>query len=113
LHHSLVSKFPMLGADGQPLVVGGMDIDVTDRMRAEQEQRRAQEQLHLVTDSMPAAVTRCSRDLTYLWVSKPYADWLGRSPDDIVRSEERRVGKEWRGERGGSARIKRDREKEE
>ena len=84
LHHSLVSKFPILGADGQPLLVGGMAIDVTDRMRAEQEQRRAQEQLHLVTDSMPAAVTRCSRDLTYLWVSKPYADWLGRSPDDIV-----------------------------
>src|SRR5215469_2642353 len=41
-------------------------------------------QLQIVTESMAASVTRCSRDLTYLWVSKPYADWIGRPPDEIV-----------------------------
>jgi PAS domain S-box-containing protein len=84
LHHSIVSKFPIPGPDGRPVLVGGMAIDLTDQVRAEQAQRAAQEQLHIVTDSMSAPVTRCSRELTYLWVSKPYADWLGRSPDDIV-----------------------------
>ena len=29
-------------------------------------------------------VTRCSRDLRYLWVSKPYADWLHRPAAEIV-----------------------------
>ena len=33
---------------------------------------------------MSAAVTRCSRDRRYVWVSKPYADWLGLAVDDIV-----------------------------
>jgi PAS domain S-box-containing protein len=44
----------------------------------------AMQQLQIVTESMAAPVTRCSRDLTYLWVSKPYADWMGRSPDEII-----------------------------
>ena len=41
-------------------------------------------QLQIVTESMAAPVTRCSRDLTYLWVSKPYADWIGRPPGEII-----------------------------
>src|SRR5262245_44311707 len=44
----------------------------------------AEEQLHIVVDAMTAAVTRCSRDLTYLWVSKSYAAWLGLTVDEIA-----------------------------
>lgn len=46
--------------------------------------RDAQQQLHLITDSMSALVTRCTKDLKYAWVSKPYADWLGKSRDEIM-----------------------------
>jgi len=35
LHYSIVSKFPIPGPDGQTALVGGMAIDITDRMRAE------------------------------------------------------------------------------
>src|SRR6185295_4275567 len=45
--------------------------------------RVAQEQLRLVTDNMAAAVTRCSRDLRYIWVSPGYAQWLRRKPEEI------------------------------
>jgi PAS domain S-box-containing protein len=95
LHRSLVSKFPILGADGHALLVGGMAIDITDQLQAEHAQKAAQEQLHIVTDSMSALVSRCSRDLVYLWVSQPYADWLRRPPDDIVgRSIQEVIGQE-------------------
>jgi PAS domain S-box-containing protein len=36
LHHSLVTKFPIPGPDGRPALVGGMAIDITDRLRAEE-----------------------------------------------------------------------------
>src|SRR6516162_5772579 len=54
------------------------------RQYAEETLRRTTEQLRFVTDSMAAPVTRCSRDLKYLWVSKPYADWINRPPNEIV-----------------------------
>src|SRR5262249_57098661 len=37
-----------------------------------------------VTDSMSALVTRCSRELRYLWVSKAMADWIGRPAEEII-----------------------------
>jgi PAS domain S-box-containing protein len=44
------------------------------------------EQLQIVTDSIAAPVARCSRDLKYLWVSEPYADWLSRPVSEIAGS---------------------------
>ncbi|HZZ28807.1 MAG TPA: PAS domain S-box protein [Pirellulales bacterium] len=36
VHHSIVSKFPIPAADGKPTMVGGMAIDITQRVKAEQ-----------------------------------------------------------------------------
>ncbi len=36
LHHSIVSKFPILGAEGKPILIGGMAIDITERKQAEE-----------------------------------------------------------------------------
>jgi PAS domain S-box-containing protein len=62
----------------------GADADMTDRKRVERELRDATEQLRIITDSMASPVTRCSRDLRYLWVSGPYADWIARPAVEIV-----------------------------
>ena len=40
LHHSIVSKFPIIGSDGKPTLIGGMAIDVTDQKQAEEALRR-------------------------------------------------------------------------
>jgi PAS domain S-box-containing protein len=41
--------------------------------------------LHLVTDTMSAAVARCSADLRYLWVNRLYAEWVGlRKPEEMI-----------------------------
>ncbi|MDB5337378.1 MAG: domain S-box [Planctomycetaceae bacterium] len=41
LHHSLVCKFPIQGPQGTPFLVGGIAIDVTDRVRAEESLKEA------------------------------------------------------------------------
>lgn len=38
---ALVSKFPIPGPDGEPSLVGGIAIDITDRLRAEEELKEA------------------------------------------------------------------------
>ncbi len=40
-HHSVVSKFPIVGLDREAALVGGMAIDITDRMRAEEALKEA------------------------------------------------------------------------
>ena len=39
-HHSIVSKFPITGADGKPALIGGMAIDVTEQKQAEEALRQ-------------------------------------------------------------------------
>jgi PAS domain S-box-containing protein len=41
VHYSLVSKFPIAGPDGAPAYVGGMAIDITDRLQADHALREA------------------------------------------------------------------------
>jgi signal transduction histidine kinase/CheY-like chemotaxis protein len=57
---------------------------VSDIERRDEALRDAQQQLYLITDSMSALVTRCTPDLKYSWVSKPYADWLRIPREKIV-----------------------------
>src|SRR5688500_16063989 len=41
-------------------------------------------ELSIVTDAMPAAAVRCSRDGTILWVNPRYAAWMARPASAIV-----------------------------
>jgi PAS domain S-box-containing protein len=43
VHHSIVSKFPVPGPDGETLMIGGIAIDITERMRAEDALRESEE----------------------------------------------------------------------
>jgi len=67
-------------------IVGASHIarDISERKLAQEEIRAAKEQLQLVTDNMAAAVTRCSRDFRYVWVSRGYAKWMGSPAHRIM-----------------------------
>jgi PAS domain S-box-containing protein len=54
-------------------------VDISERKQAENAMREALQQLQLITDNMPAAVARSSRDLVYMWVNRSYAAWLGQT----------------------------------
>jgi PAS domain S-box-containing protein len=79
-----VSVAPVFDSKGTCTNLVGSVHDITEYKRAVEDQRKALEQLHLITDNMAAGVTRCSRDLRYLWVSPNYAAWLGLTPAEIA-----------------------------
>jgi PAS domain S-box-containing protein len=67
VHHSLVTKFPILGSDGNALLIGGTAFDITDRIQMEDALREARERaestanrvarLQQVTASLAGAAT--------------------------------------------------------
>ncbi len=74
--HFHSTKFLLRDADGSPLV-GSITVDVTEQARSAQEMR-------LIADTMSVGVVRCSRDLRYIWANRVFADWAGRSPEEMA-----------------------------
>ena len=58
--------------------------DVTERKRAEDLLRRSEEQLRLVTDSVPALIGFVDREERYRFVNRGYADAFGQSRGAIL-----------------------------
>jgi PAS domain S-box-containing protein len=58
--------------------------DLIEKARAEESLRVAQQELESITDNMAAAVTRCTSDFRYGWVSRAYAAWLGQPREAIA-----------------------------
>ena len=72
----LSTKFPLRDARGSRYV-GSITVDVT-------EQKRAEEGLQLVTDTMSVGIVRVSKDLRYVWVNRIFASWAGLTPPEMA-----------------------------
>jgi PAS domain S-box-containing protein len=84
LHHSIVSKFPIPGRDGQPTLVGGMAIDITDRKHAEEAQMRSEERYRAIVEGQTEMVCRFRTDGEILFVNGAYARARGTVPEALL-----------------------------
>ncbi len=58
--------------------------DLIEQKQSEEALRAKEADLELVIDQTPFMLTRCSRDLRYQFVSRTYAEMIGRPPADIT-----------------------------
>ncbi len=73
-------------ADGRVLSIAGINLDITERKRAEEKTRETEEQLRVFFDSAPAAVAMMDRDMRYLAFSRRWLEDYGLENDLIGRS---------------------------
>jgi PAS domain S-box-containing protein len=83
LHHSIVNKFPIPGTEGDSVLVGGMAVDITDRLRAENELRRSEEQFHTLADSIPQLAWMTRPDGYIFWYNRRWYDYTGTTPAQV------------------------------
>ena len=83
-HYVLTRGVPIRDSDGKITNWAGLNLDIQNRKKSELALQRTSTQFQVVTDTMAVAVTRCSRDLRFLWVNPRYAAWVGRPPEEIL-----------------------------
>lgn len=84
-HTFLSMRAPMYDEHGQIFAISGFSIDITDRIRAEEELRQTRERLQLIIDSLPAAVFWKDRNSIYQGCNITFARFVGlTSTDEIV-----------------------------
>jgi PAS domain S-box-containing protein len=81
VHHSLVSKFPIPEADGQTLI-GGIAIDVTERVRIEAALRESEARFRALADNAPVLIWMNGLEGCE-FVNREYLRFLGCRWEDV------------------------------
>ena len=80
LHHSLVSKFPIPGPDGETALVGGMAIDVTEQIRTRAVLEESEQRFRQLAENVNAVFWMSDPHKNeILYVSPAYESIWGRS----------------------------------
>ena len=88
IHHSIVSKFPIPGGDDQAALVGGMAVDITELVRAEEAIRESEERFRGLAEAIPQMVyvVTAQGDIEYL--SQRWRDFTGLTHADEASMRE-------------------------
>ncbi len=84
VHHSLVSKFAIPGLDGTPAMVGGMAIDVTQRLQAEDALRAADRRFQAVFNQQFQFMAILAPDGTVLDANETSFRTTGVSREEVI-----------------------------
>lgn len=81
----LVSKFPLPGVDGRTALVGGIALDITDRVRAEEAVQKSEKKFATVFQDAPALLAISSlKDGRIVDVNKTLVRTLGYKRDELI-----------------------------
>jgi len=69
---------------GVPERILGVNVDITERKQAEEALRHSEEQLELVSNTVPALISYVSKDQRYVTCNEAYTTWFGLSREDII-----------------------------
>src|SRR5229473_703232 len=78
------SKFPIFDKTGAVALVGGVGVDITERIEAEEAVRRSEEHLRLVIDTIPTMAWSLRPDGVVDFVNQRWMDYTGLSLEEAI-----------------------------
>ena len=84
LHTHIATKFPIFNEDGILVSIGGINTDITDRKRAEEELRRSNRLLESVFQTVPILIWVKDRQGKYLMVTREFSTHYGGEIEDFI-----------------------------
>lgn len=85
--YKMVTQFPIINGAGEATYVGGMILDIDERVRAQKELQDAEARLKSFVDNAPIAMSISAADGELLMVNQAAATYYGRSPEELVSSD--------------------------
>ncbi|MGV0024688.1 PAS domain-containing protein [Phormidesmis priestleyi] len=83
LTHWLTIKFPVVGEDGQT-VLGGISIEISDRVRIEEELRQKNAILNVINESAPTPIFVKDRQGRIIYANPATLAVLGKTAEEVV-----------------------------
>lgn len=80
----LTSGVPVFSSDGEFKGYRGTGSDITDRIRLEKTLRDREASLQAIFDNTPICMNLKDTEGRYVFLNKPYEEWLGHSAEEIV-----------------------------
>jgi PAS domain S-box-containing protein len=80
----LRSAFPLFRDDGSVECGVTMIVDVSDRRKVEADLAQSRHERELIADNVPALLAHFDSNLRYRFVNSRYAEWMGKTPEEIL-----------------------------
>ena len=82
--HWLVHKFPIPGADGKPALIGGISLDISDRVRAEQALKQSEEMFRSLVENANDIITLADLNGKMIFHSPSLERLTGFRPEEVL-----------------------------
>ena len=84
IHESLVSKFPISNADGVPVLIGGVAVDITEQRQAQAKLRDSEERFRLMFENAPVGMAIVGTDWKLKKINPAFLRLVGYSEEEIL-----------------------------
>jgi PAS domain S-box-containing protein len=88
----LLDKGVPVVSDGGLSGFVGSCLDITDRLRAEREARKREEDFKTLAENIPDVIARLDRDLRYLYANRAVAQVFGLEADEVIGRQQGELG---------------------
>ncbi|HHP7231520.1 MAG TPA: PAS domain S-box protein [Xenococcaceae cyanobacterium] len=75
---------PTIDSQGKLLKVWGTIVDISQRIQAEKSLQRSEEQLQLITDSLPVLIAYIDNQQRYRYNNRAYETWFGKPRSSLL-----------------------------